>query len=56
MIDKFLNQTSFTSTEDFAENYKVNVPYAMQLVKKVTVDFDISYPIKRYSCSSCKER
>lgn len=30
------------------KNYKVNVPYAMQLVKKVTVDFDISYPIKRY--------
>lgn len=26
MIDKFLNQTSFISTEDFAENYKVNVP------------------------------
>ncbi|HZJ80144.1 MAG TPA: AMP-binding protein [Dysgonamonadaceae bacterium] len=26
MLDKFLNQTSFSSTEDFAENYKVNVP------------------------------
>ena len=26
MIDKFLNQTTFSSTEDFAENYKVNVP------------------------------
>ena len=26
MIDNFLSQTSFVSTEDFAENYKVNVP------------------------------
>ena len=26
MINKFINQTSFSSTKDFAENYKVNVP------------------------------
>ena len=26
MINKFLNQISFNSTEDFSENYKVNVP------------------------------
>ena len=26
MIDNFLTQTSFSSTEDFAANYKVIVP------------------------------
>ncbi len=26
MINKFLNQTTFNSTEDFSENYRVNVP------------------------------
>ena len=26
MINKFLNQTTFSSTDDFAENYHVNVP------------------------------
>ena len=30
------------------KKYKVNVPYAIKLVKTATVYFDLSYPIKRY--------
>ena len=35
MINKFLNQTSFSSTEDFAANYKVEIP----------VNFNFAYDI-----------
>ena len=50
MIDKFLNQISFTSTEDFAENYKVNVPENFNFAYDVVDEWAKSAPNKSALC------
>ena len=50
MIDKFLNQTSFSSTEDFAENYEVNVPENFNFAYDVVDEWAKTSPDKNALC------
>ena len=50
MINKFLNQTSFDSTEDFAENYKVNVPENFNFAYDVVDEWAKTNPNKSALC------
>lgn len=50
MINNFLNQTSFSSTEDFAENYKVNVPDNFNFAYDVVDEWAKKAPSKSALC------
>lgn len=50
MINNFLNQTSFSSTEDFAENYKVNVPDNFNFAYDVVDEWAKKAPTKSALC------
>ena len=50
MINKFLNQTSFSSTKDFAENYKVNVPDNFNFAYDVVDEWAKKAPHKNALC------
>ncbi|MDD2474432.1 MAG: AMP-binding protein [Dysgonamonadaceae bacterium] len=50
MIDKFLNQTNFSSTKDFAENYKVNVPDNFNFAYDVVDEWAKKAPNKNALC------
>lgn len=50
MLNKFLNQISFNSTEDFAENYKVNVPENFNFAYDVVDEWAITSPNKNALC------
>ena len=50
MINKFLNQTNFTSTEDFSEHYKVNVPDNFNFAYDVVDEWAKTSPNKNALC------
>lgn len=50
MINKFLNQISFNSTEDFAKNYKVNVPSNFNFAYDVVDEWAKIAPSKNALC------
>ena len=50
MINIFLNQISFNSTEDFAENYKVNVPDNFNFAYDVVDEWAKTSPNKSALC------
>lgn len=50
MINNFLNQTSFSSTEDFAENYHVNVPNDFNFAYDVVDEWAKKSPNKSALC------
>lgn len=50
MLDKFLGQTDFTSTEDFAKNYRVNVPTNFNFAYDVVDQWAETNPNKSALC------
>ncbi|MGV8963302.1 MAG: AMP-binding protein [Candidatus Saccharimonadaceae bacterium] len=50
MINKFLNQTNFSSTADFSENYKVNVPENFNFAYDVVDEWAKIAPDKNALC------
>lgn len=52
MLEKYLNQTKFTSTEDFRENYKLNIPENFNFGYDVVDEWAKINPEKRALCWS----
>lgn len=50
MLEKFINKTQFTSTEDFAENYHVNIPDNFNFGYDVVDEWARINPTKRAIC------
>lgn len=50
MLERFLDQTEFTSTEDFAKNYKVNIPENFNFGYDVVDEWAKTNPDKKAIC------
>lgn len=50
MLEKFLNQIEFTSTDDFAQNYKVNIPDNFNFGYDVVDEWAKTHPDKKALC------
>lgn len=50
MLEKFLEQTSFSSTEDFAKNYRVRIPENFNFGYDVVDQWAETHPDKRALC------
>lgn len=50
MLEKFLDKTEFTSTQDFAENYKVNIPQNFNFGYDVVDEWARTEPNKKAIC------
>ncbi|MDO5524274.1 MAG: AMP-binding protein [Bacteroidia bacterium] len=50
MLEKYLKQTSFSSHQDFVENYKINVPENFNFAYDVVDEWAKTHPDKRALC------